>query len=111
MTEAAEKTYVDVVRMDGIRMAYGNVVALRDVTMHIGRNEIVGLIGDNGAGKSTLVRCICGIHAPDAGQVTLKDTPANATWKVTATSLASAVWLTMLENSPKLKLVSAALTL
>ena len=55
-----------------IRKSFGNVHALKDASLTMMPGEVTALIGDNGAGKSTLVRCICGIHAPDAGQVTLK---------------------------------------
>ncbi len=73
MSEAAEKTYTNVVRMDGIRMAYGKVVALHDVTLEIGRNEIVGLIGDNGAGKSTLIKIMTGVVRPTGGDLYIRD--------------------------------------
>jgi len=43
--------------------------ALTDVDFSLGRNEIVGLIGDNGAGKSTLIKLICGYHRPDEGEI------------------------------------------
>src|SRR5215510_4316154 len=55
-----ERTYEHIVRMERIRMAYGNVVALKDVSLTVGRDEIVGLIGDNGAGKSTLIKIMTG---------------------------------------------------
>ena len=35
--------------------------------MSLPRGEITALVGDNGAGKSTLVRCLVGMHRPDAG--------------------------------------------
>ena len=47
--------------------------ALRDIDIAIGRNEIVGLIGDNGAGKSTLIKVMTGVLAPTAGQIFIRD--------------------------------------
>ena len=46
---------------------FGAVHALRDINLAIGRNEIVGLIGDNGAGKSTLIKVMTGVTPPTAG--------------------------------------------
>jgi simple sugar transport system ATP-binding protein len=58
-------------RMVNISKTFGEVRSLRDVEFEIGRNEIVGLLGDNGAGKSTLVKIITGYHHPDpGGQIT-----------------------------------------
>jgi simple sugar transport system ATP-binding protein len=58
---------------------YGSVVALDDVSVTIHAGEIVGLVGDNGAGKSTLVKCLSGVHAPDAGVMALDGVPR--TWR------------------------------
>lgn len=55
-----------------IRKSFGNVHALKDASLTMLPGEVTALIGDNGAGKSTLVRCICGIHPPDEGTVTLR---------------------------------------
>lgn len=52
-----------------LRKSFGAVHALRDVSFSIQKGEVVALLGDNGAGKSTLVRCLSGIHQPDAGEV------------------------------------------
>lgn len=57
--------------MENIRKSFGSVTALSDVTMHLRRGEVLGLIGDNGAGKSTLIRTISGYHRPDAGNFLL----------------------------------------
>lgn len=67
------KSFEHVVRMDNIRMAYGKVTALHDVTLEIGRNEIVGLIGDNGAGKSTLIKIMTGVQKPTGGRLFIRD--------------------------------------
>jgi simple sugar transport system ATP-binding protein len=69
------RNYVNAVRMDKIQMAFGNVVALRDIDLEVGANEIVGLIGDNGAGKSTLIKIITGVLRPTAGRLYLRDQP------------------------------------
>jgi D-xylose transport system ATP-binding protein len=58
--------------VDDVSLAFGSVRALVDVSINLRRGEITALVGDNGAGKSTLVRCICGIHRPDKGTITLE---------------------------------------
>jgi len=59
----------DALRVEHIAKRFGALTALRDVNMHLGRGEVLGLIGDNGAGKSTLIKIICGYHRPDDGQI------------------------------------------
>jgi simple sugar transport system ATP-binding protein len=63
------------VRLDGVSMAFGNVVALRNIDFAVGANEIVGLIGDNGAGKSTLIKIITGVLRPTGGRLYVRDQP------------------------------------
>jgi simple sugar transport system ATP-binding protein len=65
----------DVIRAEGLAKRFGPVVALRDVSIHLRRGEILGLIGDNGAGKSTLVKILTGFHQPDTGQLYLDGEP------------------------------------
>lgn len=48
---------------------YGNIHALKGVSLHVRSGEIVALIGANGAGKSTLVNTICGMVKPRKGQI------------------------------------------
>ena len=71
--------YESVVRLVGVQKYFGAVHALRDIDIAIGRNEIVGLIGDNGAGKSTLIKVMTGVLAPTAGKIFVRDreVPAN----------------------------------
>ena len=64
-----EDGYADIVRLDRVHMAFGAVQALTDVNLAIGRNEIVGLIGDNGAGKSTLIKVMTGVLRPTSGTI------------------------------------------
>ncbi|WP_433462081.1 ATP-binding cassette domain-containing protein [Spirillospora sp. CA-128828] len=59
----------EVLRVEHIGKRFGAVEALRDVTVHLDRGEVLGLIGDNGAGKSTLIKIICGYHQPDRGRI------------------------------------------
>ncbi|MEU4690599.1 ATP-binding cassette domain-containing protein [Actinoplanes sp. NPDC023714] len=60
------------ISVDGVSLAFGSVQALKDVSLTIAEGEITALVGDNGAGKSTLVRCISGIHRPQAGTIAKK---------------------------------------
>ncbi|MBN1453127.1 MAG: sugar ABC transporter ATP-binding protein [Anaerolineales bacterium] len=48
---------------------FGEVQALTGINFQLGRNEIVGLLGDNGAGKSTLIKIMTGYHQPTSGEI------------------------------------------
>lgn len=54
-----------------ISKRFGAVRALHSVDLTLGRDEVLGLVGDNGAGKSTLVSVISGLARPDHGQILL----------------------------------------
>ena len=54
-----------------LHVFYGNIEALKGVSMTVGRGEVVTLIGSNGAGKSTTLRAISGTHKPRSGTVKL----------------------------------------
>jgi ABC-type branched-subunit amino acid transport system ATPase component len=58
-----------------VSLAFGGFQALRGVSLHVGPNEIVGLVGPNGSGKSTLLNVIAGVHAPDSGNVEFDGRP------------------------------------
>ena len=52
-----------------VSKSFGEVQALTDINFQLGRNEIVGLLGDNGAGKSTLIKIMTGYHQPTSGEI------------------------------------------
>ncbi len=58
-----------------VQTFYGNIQALKDVTIEIAEGEIVTLIGANGAGKSTTLMAICGIVPPRFGEIVFMDQP------------------------------------
>jgi len=53
-----------------IQVAYGKIIAVKDVSVTVNEGEIVTLIGSNGAGKSTTLRTISGLIKPKSGEIT-----------------------------------------
>jgi ABC-2 type transport system ATP-binding protein len=60
-----------VAELQGVRKAFGSVVALDNVDLELRRGEILGLLGPNGVGKSTAVALLLGLRRPDAGRAVL----------------------------------------
>jgi len=54
---------------EGLELAYGQVPACRDITIHVEEGEVVTLVGANGAGKSTTLRAVAGALIPRAGVI------------------------------------------
>lgn len=54
---------------------YGNIIALRDVSLKVGAGEVMCVLGDNGAGKSTLIKIIAGLHQHTAGEYLVEGEP------------------------------------
>lgn len=55
----------------GLRKRYGRQLAVADVSLEVGRGEVVGLLGPNGAGKTTVIKMLLGLARPDGGEVML----------------------------------------
>lgn len=58
-----------VLEVGGLRVQYGNVVALNDVAFSVARGSVTGLIGPNGAGKTTLIDALTAYTQPAAGSI------------------------------------------
>jgi branched-chain amino acid transport system ATP-binding protein len=59
-------------RVDSINVSYGDVQVLEDVSLNVGAEEIVALVGANGAGKTTLLRAVSGLIHPASGEILLE---------------------------------------
>ncbi len=62
-------------KINNIQTYYGNIQALKDVSIEVQEGEIVALIGANGAGKTTTLMSICGITPPRSGEILLDGDP------------------------------------
>lgn len=60
--------------LETVHSNYGNIRALRGISLHVERGEVVTLIGSNGAGKTTTLRTIMGLISPREGHITLEGT-------------------------------------
>ena len=67
MTTAA--TVDPALRAEGVTLRFGGVTALHDVSLEVGRDELVALIGPNGAGKSSLLNVLSGFYRPQQGRI------------------------------------------
>ena len=62
-------------RLDGLHVYYGEIHALKGVSLEVHQGEIVTLLGNNGAGKTTTLKTISGLLAPRQGSVELEGQP------------------------------------
>ncbi|MFO8056603.1 MAG: ABC transporter ATP-binding protein [bacterium] len=60
-------------KLKNLSTAYGRIIALHGVSLHVQEGEIVALIGANGAGKTTLLNTICGLLPPRQGSIRFLD--------------------------------------
>jgi ABC-2 type transport system ATP-binding protein len=72
----AVRTAAPAVWCSGLRKRYGRQQAVADVSLEVGRGEVVGLLGPNGAGKTSVIKMLLGLVRPDAGEVLLLGEPA-----------------------------------
>src|SRR5262245_43980011 len=61
----------DVLALEALTAGYDGAPVVRDLTLQVGRGEVVALLGPNGAGKTTTLRAVSGIVRPLAGTIRL----------------------------------------
>ena len=61
--------------LEGLGKRFGDTVSVSDVTLRVGRGELMALLGSSGAGKSTILRCIAGHLEPDSGEIWIGGEP------------------------------------
>lgn len=66
------------IRIEHLYKSFGDVHAVRDITLNVAKGEVVGLLGPNGAGKTTTMRIITGYMMADRGEVYVNDIPVFA---------------------------------
>jgi len=60
------------IEVEGISKFFGQVIALKDISMSVDAGEVLCLLGDNGAGKSTLIKTLSGVHRHDEGRMLIE---------------------------------------
>ena len=63
---------MSLLRIDGIEVGYGDLTAVRDVSLEVREGEVVALIGANGAGKTTTLRALSGLLPLRRGRIELR---------------------------------------
>ena len=61
----------------GLTKSFPGVLALRGVSLHLKKGEVLSLIGENGAGKSTLMKILAGVQPADSGEYLIEGGPVN----------------------------------
>src|ERR1044072_937236 len=77
--EAPSGGKVPLVEMRNVCKTYGNITALKDISLRVHAGEVTGILGDNGAGKSTLIKIIAGYHPQTEGELLVDGEPTKFT--------------------------------
>ncbi|MDB5105953.1 MAG: transporter, ATPase subunit [Fibrobacteres bacterium] len=82
---------MQVLSVQSLAKRYGSTEAVRDISFHVGPNEIVGLLGPNGAGKTTTINMILGVLEPTSGAIHIEglDLAARRTQALSRTNFAA----------------------
>src|SRR6476620_12600149 len=76
-SSAATAPRVPLVEMRNIKIAFGGVHAVDNVSVDLYPGEVIGLVGGNGAGKSTLIRALSGARPADSGEILINGEPVS----------------------------------
>jgi len=66
------------IEVDHLSKSFGDVMALKDLTLQVGVGEVVGFLGPNGAGKTTTLRLLLGLLRPTSGEARILGRPAGS---------------------------------
>jgi ABC-type multidrug transport system ATPase subunit len=66
------------VHTQGLTKRYGQVAAVADLNLSVGRGEVYGFLGPNGAGKTTTLRMLVGLVRPTHGRADVQGSPAGS---------------------------------
>jgi simple sugar transport system ATP-binding protein len=61
----------------GVSKFFGNVIALKDISLAVNAGEVTCVLGDNGAGKSSFIKILSGVHPHDEGEFLVEGEPVN----------------------------------
>ena len=64
-----------ILSLSSLRKSFGELEAVRDLSIDVARGEVFGFLGPNGAGKTTTIRMICGLLRPDGGEIRVNGAP------------------------------------
>lgn len=95
-----------VLEVRGLSKSFGAVRALQKVDLYLGRQEILGLVGDNAAGKSTLLKCLSGVYTPDEGEIYIEGKEVKISNPLFARSLGIEIIYQDLMLTPNLDVIS-----
>ena len=71
-----------IIRLDSVRKSYGELIAVKDLSLDIRRGEIFGFLGPNGAGKTTTISMICGLLKKDGGEININGHSLDADYTI-----------------------------
>jgi ABC-2 type transport system ATP-binding protein len=99
MSSSSDATSV-VLSLRGLRKAYGEVVAVQDLSLDVLRGEVFGFLGPNGAGKTTTIRMACGLLRSDGGEVrvngaSLRESPRKVQRRIGLCPQELVIWETL----------------
>lgn len=69
--KSEENRFTSIIETEHLSRRFGQLIAVRDISLSVLRGEVFGVLGPNGAGKSTTIRMLCGILNPTGGRGTV----------------------------------------
>jgi len=59
----------EIIKINNLKKSYGDIKAVKNISLEINESEMFGLVGPDGAGKTTTIRILCGLMNPDSGNI------------------------------------------